>query len=30
LVKERELAKLLRNIPKLLFGPKTVRARRKK
>jgi 8-oxo-dGTP pyrophosphatase MutT (NUDIX family) len=30
LVKERELAKLLRNIPKLLFEPKTVRARRKK
>jgi len=30
LVKERELAKLLRNIPKLLFDPKTVRARRKK
>jgi 8-oxo-dGTP pyrophosphatase MutT (NUDIX family) len=29
LVKERELAKLLRDIPKLLFGP-TVRARRKK
>jgi 8-oxo-dGTP pyrophosphatase MutT (NUDIX family) len=30
LVKERELAKLLRSIPKLLFEPKTVRARRKK
>jgi 8-oxo-dGTP pyrophosphatase MutT (NUDIX family) len=30
LVKERELAKLLRNISKLLFDPKTVRARRKK
>jgi 8-oxo-dGTP pyrophosphatase MutT (NUDIX family) len=30
LVKERELAKLLRNIPNLLFEPKTVRARRKK
>jgi 8-oxo-dGTP pyrophosphatase MutT (NUDIX family) len=30
LVKERELAKLLRDIPKLLFGPKAVRARRKK
>ncbi|GAB2175176.1 NUDIX hydrolase [Dongia sp. agr-C8] len=30
LVKERELARLLRNIPKLLFGPKSVRARRKK
>jgi len=30
LVKERDLAKLLRDIPKLLFEPKTVRARRKK
>jgi 8-oxo-dGTP pyrophosphatase MutT (NUDIX family) len=30
LVKERELAKLLRDIPTLLFGGKTVRARRKK
>ena len=30
LVKERELARLLRDMPKLLFGQKTVRARRKK
>ncbi len=30
LVKERELARLIRNLPKLLFGPQTVRARRKK
>ena len=30
LVKERDLARLLRSIPKLLFGGKTVRARRKK
>jgi 8-oxo-dGTP pyrophosphatase MutT (NUDIX family) len=30
LVHERELARLLRDVPKLLFGPKAVRARRKK